>query len=180
MGIEPILKRQPDFPKEYIGYAASAFYGGRTSAHVRKVPVPVVYTDFLSMYTTVNTLMDLWRFVIAGEIRVVKECANEIELFLQSLRTSERLFDPSTWKQLIGFVRVIPDGDILPCRSKYSVCGFRKFWHVNSGNSDTVSTRWQDLLEVEMTGSPRGSIQVDEASSFQDPIEDGCRHIFVV
>ncbi len=121
MGIEPILTRQPDFPKEYLGYAASAFHGGRTSAHVRKVSVPVVYTDFLSMYTTVNTLMDLWGFVTAKEIRIVKDCVNGIKKFLQSLTNSEHFFDPSTWKQLIGFVRVIPDGDILPCRSKYSV-----------------------------------------------------------
>jgi hypothetical protein len=58
MGIEPVLVRQPDFPKRYLGYAASAFFGGRTSAHIRKVEVPVVYTDFLSMYPTVNSLMD--------------------------------------------------------------------------------------------------------------------------
>jgi hypothetical protein len=45
MGIEPILQRQPDFPKSYLGYAQSAFFGGRTSAHIRNVPVPVVYTD---------------------------------------------------------------------------------------------------------------------------------------
>jgi hypothetical protein len=31
-----------------------------------------------------------------------------------------------------------------------------------------------------MAGSSRGSIEVDEASSFEDPIENGCRHIFVV
>src|SRR6266516_2307066 len=37
MGIEPILKRQPSFPKEYIGYAQAAFFGGRTSGHIRKV-----------------------------------------------------------------------------------------------------------------------------------------------
>jgi antirestriction protein ArdC len=45
-------------------------------------------------------------------------------------------------------------------------CGFRKFWHVNSGNSGTVCTGWQDLLQVEMTRSPRGSVEMDEASSF--------------
>jgi hypothetical protein len=49
-GIDPVLRRQRDFPKKFIGFAQSAFYGGRTSAHVRKVAVPVVYTDFLSMY----------------------------------------------------------------------------------------------------------------------------------
>ena len=50
MGIAPILQRQR-FEKRYLGYAQSAFFGGRTSAHIRKVPVPVVYTDFLSMYS---------------------------------------------------------------------------------------------------------------------------------
>ena len=85
MRIRPILERQPDFPKEYLGYAQSAFFGGRTSAHIRKVAVPVVYTDFLSMYPTVNSLMDLWRFVTAREIRIVDHCPSEIEAFLHQL-----------------------------------------------------------------------------------------------
>jgi DNA polymerase type B, organellar and viral len=120
MGIEPILKRQPDFPKEYLGYAATAFFGGRTSAHIRKVAIPVVYTDFLSMYPTVNVLMGLHRFLIAEEIRIIKDCASEITSFLEDLKPS-KLFDPYTWKYLPAFVRVIPNGDILPSRSKYSV-----------------------------------------------------------
>src|SRR5438552_5396993 len=70
--IEPILTRQPDFPREYLGYAQSAFFGGRTSVHIRKVVCPVVYLDFLSMYCTTNCGMGLWDFVIAGEIRVVQ------------------------------------------------------------------------------------------------------------
>ena len=76
MGIKPVLQRQPDFPKEYLGYAESAFFGGRTSAHIRKVAVPVVYTDFLSMYPTVNSLMNLWRFVIADKINVVEHLSS--------------------------------------------------------------------------------------------------------
>ena len=74
MGIKPILQRQRNFPKAFLGHAQSAFFGGRTSAHIRKVPVPIVYTDFLSMYTTVNSLMDLWRFVTARKITVVEHC----------------------------------------------------------------------------------------------------------
>ena len=85
MGIKPILERQPKFPKRYLGYAQSAFYGGRTSAHIRKVAVPVVYTDFRSMYPTVNSLMNLWRFVTAGEIKVVPDCGAEVEAFLGQL-----------------------------------------------------------------------------------------------
>ena len=92
MGIQPILERQPDFPKEYLGYTESAFFGGRTSAHNRKVAVPVVYTDFLSMYPTVNSLMDLWRFVTAREIKVVEHCQTEIEAFLSRL-TADDLFN---------------------------------------------------------------------------------------
>src|SRR5215469_15337697 len=87
------LERQPDFPKEYLGYATSAFVGGRTSAHIRKFAVPVVYTDFLSMYPTVNCLMDLWRFVIAKEIKVVEHCEAEIHNFLTKISRDE-LFKP--------------------------------------------------------------------------------------
>src|SRR5260370_25094932 len=113
MEIKPILERQPDFPKSYLGYAASAFFGGRTSAHIRKVPVPVVYTDFLSMYPTVNSLMDLWSFVTASEIGVIEHCQIEIEAFLGQV-TLDGLFSPATWKQFTAFVRIIPDGDFLP------------------------------------------------------------------
>lgn len=119
MGITPILERQPDFPKEYLGYAQAAFFGGRTSAHVRKIPVPTILVDFLSMYPTVNSLMGLWRFVTAREIRVVDHCQKDICRFLRSI-SRDRLFQPETWKQLTAFVKIIPDGDILPSRSKYS------------------------------------------------------------
>ena len=119
MGITPILERQPDFPQAYLGFAQTAFFGGRTSAHIRKVSVPIVYVDFLSMYPTVNSLMDLWRFVIAREVRVVEHCQAEIKRFLSTL-TPEKLFCPKTWKRLPAFVKVIPNGDLLPSRAKYS------------------------------------------------------------
>jgi hypothetical protein len=150
MGIPPILERQPDFPKEYLGYAQSAFFGGRTSAHIRKIPVPVVYTDFLSMYPTVNSLMDLWSFVIAGEIRVIEHCQEEIEAFLRKIAT-DSLFDPATWKQLTAFVRIIPSGDILPSRSKYS--SQSNDWqvavnHLYAGNNNPDDALWFSLPDV--------------------------------
>jgi hypothetical protein len=119
MGIRPALDRQPRFPKEYLGYAQSAFFGGRTSAHIRNVLVPVVYVDFLSMYPTVNSLMGLWRFVTARSIKVIKSPVANVERFLRNIN-ADRLFVPKTWKRLAGFVRVIPNGDILPSRAKYS------------------------------------------------------------
>jgi hypothetical protein len=120
MGIRPILERQPAFPQSYIGFAQSAFFGGRTSAHIRRCAVPVVYTDFLSMYPTVNSLMNLWRFVIAHDIEVVKNCEKEILSFLKKM-TVDDLFKPATWTRLTDFVRVVPDGDVLPTRAKYSL-----------------------------------------------------------
>jgi hypothetical protein len=118
MGINPILERQPDFPAAYLGFAQTAFFGGRTSAHIRKVPVPVEYVDFLSMYPTVNGLMDLPRFLIARRVRI-RRCRDEIQTFLGRL-TPEKLFHPRTWKELPAFVKVVPDGDLLPSRAKYS------------------------------------------------------------
>jgi len=71
------------------------------------------------MYPTVNHLMDLWKFVTAREIRVVEHCQAEIQKFLNSL-TVDDLFNPVTWKKLPAFVQIIPDGDVLPSRAKYS------------------------------------------------------------
>ena len=112
MGIEPVLRRKFNFPARYLGYAQSAFFGGRTSAHIRKVVVPVVYTDFLSMYPTVNSLMDLWSFVTAREVKVIPNCKREILHFLDRVSLAY-LFKPATWKRLPAFVRVIPEGDLL-------------------------------------------------------------------
>jgi hypothetical protein len=67
MRIRPVLQRQPTFSKYLLGFAQTSYFGGRTSAHIRKFPVPVVHTDFLSMYPTVNSLMGLWQF---GEFSV--------------------------------------------------------------------------------------------------------------
>jgi hypothetical protein len=121
MGIRPILERQTKFPKRFLGHAQSAFYGGRTSAHVRKVPVPVVYTDFLSMYPTVNSLMGLWRFVVAQEVKVVKRCQSSVERFLRRVKADPNiLFDPNAWPELTAFVQIVPDGDVLPSRGRYS------------------------------------------------------------
>lgn len=188
MGIEPILKRQPDFPKKYLGFAQSAFYGGRTSAHIRKVTVPVVYVDFLSMYPTVNSLMDLWRFVTAGEIKVIDHCRADIEKFLRGL-TANDLFKPTTWKQLTAFVKVIPDGDILPSRSKYSVVS--NDWqvavnHLHAGDHVANQALWFSLPDVVasvlLTGripkiidafriEPRGNLQKLKSTRLRGEIE---------
>ncbi len=147
MGIKPILKRQPKFPMKYLGYAQSAFFGGRTSAHIRKIPVPIVYTDFRSMYPTVNSLMGLWQFVTAREIKVVEHCRSEIEDFLRGL-TADKLFVRDTWKDLTGFVRLVPDGDILPVRGKYSKESNDWQVGINHLYADSNNALWFSLPDV--------------------------------
>ncbi len=146
VGVEPILKRQPSFPKEYIGYAQTAFFGGRTSVHIRKVICPVMYVDFVSMYSTINSLMSLWRFVIAREIRVVEHCKEKVEQFLRKL-SPEALFEPKTWKHMTGFVKVVPNGDIFPIRSKYSAAS--NDWQVGTNYVYSItSTKLRGMVDV--------------------------------
>jgi hypothetical protein len=149
MGIRPILERQPDFPKKYLGYAQSAFFGGRTSAHIRKSPIPAVYTDFLSMYPTVNILMGLWDFVTAGEITIDEHCEREITEFLNGV-SANYLFDPAAWKNLATFVQIVPDGDILPSRSKYATAS--NDWQVGVNHiysdAENSTTLWFALPDV--------------------------------
>ena len=156
MGVTPIMTRMPDFPKRYCGYAESAFFGGRASAHVRRVPVPVVYTDFLSQYSTVNVLMGLWQFVTAREIRVVEDCREELVALLRDV-TPEWVLDPENWKRLAGFARIIPDGDVLPLRAKYRGNSWQigvNYVHAGSDDpADGLWYAWPDLVaSVLLTG----------------------------
>jgi hypothetical protein len=148
-GIPPILERQR-FPTKFLGFAQTAFYGGRTSAHIRRTVVPVVYTDFLSMYPTVNALMELRRILTARRIRVVEHCADEIRRFLSRI-TADALFKPKTWPRMTAFVQIEPDGDLLPCRAVYSPVS--KDWqvginYVHAGVGKTQGALWYALPDV--------------------------------
>jgi hypothetical protein len=156
MGVAPVLRRQPDFPKRFLGHAQAAFYGGRAGAHIRKVPVPIVYTDFLSEYSTVNVLMRLWCLVIAKEIRVVENCKVELERLLREV-TQEWVLDQQNWKRLTGFARVIPDGDVLPLRAKYGSndwqIGVNHVYAATDDAKDGLWYAWPDLVaSVLLTG----------------------------
>jgi hypothetical protein len=45
------------------GICMQSYYGGRAEIRIRHTPVPILYTDFLSQYPTVNTLLGLWRLL---------------------------------------------------------------------------------------------------------------------
>ena len=116
---------------------------------MRKVPVPIVYTDFMSQYSTVNVLMGLWNFVTASEIRVVEDAREELAALLRAV-TPEWVLDQANWKQLAGFARVIPDGDVLPLRAKYGGNDWQigvNYVHASSDDpSDALWYSWPDLV----------------------------------
>lgn len=116
--MKSILARQPDFPPEVLGYGMAAFFGGRAECRIRKVPLPVVYVDFLSMYPTVNALMGSWTLSTARRIRL-RDVTTEVIRLLTDPDLFARCFDPTFWRQLLVLVEVEPDREIFPVRARY-------------------------------------------------------------
>jgi DNA polymerase type B, organellar and viral len=118
MSIPPIFARHPNFDRRYRGYSLVAYLGGRVEAHIRRWPVPVVYVDFTSMYTSVNSLMGIWKYLIAEEI-AVEEWTKEAQAFIDNASIGT-MVDKANWPALVSFVEVQPDGaDVLPVRAQY-------------------------------------------------------------
>jgi hypothetical protein len=149
MGILPILERQPDFPPQILGYAMAAYYGGWAETRIRKVPLPVVYLDFLSMYPTVNTLMGTWRLIIAEQIDTL-DVAEEVVELLHDLDWRD-LFEKEIWKRFLVLVQVRPDGHALPVRAPYDAAaagwqvGVNPLW---LNPFDPVEGLWYSLPDV--------------------------------
>ncbi len=121
MGITPRLAVQPDFSPELLGYAMSAYYGGRVECTIRRTPVPIVHTDVLSQYPSVNANMGLWRFHVAERIET-QDCTSDVQSLLESV-TPEMLLNPATWRRLHFFGQIVPCGDVVPVRAQYSANG---------------------------------------------------------
>jgi hypothetical protein len=118
MGITPVLDRMPDFPADVLGSAMSAFYGGRAETFIRHTRMPVMVCDFTSMYPTVDALMNLWEFLTHDRIDTV-DATDDVQRLLNTI-TLDQSFDSDTWPEFVGIAQVIPDGDILPVRARYS------------------------------------------------------------
>lgn len=117
LGVTSPVVKFADLPRELHGIAMSAYYGGRAECHIRKVPVPVVHTDFTSMYPTVFALLGMWDLVTAQSIRV-ERCTEEAQHQLDSAST-DAYFGQQVWRELNWFGEIAPDGDILPVRAQY-------------------------------------------------------------
>jgi transcriptional regulator with XRE-family HTH domain len=117
MGIWPWRDLQPDFPNALIGAIMSSYFGGRAEVHLRREVRQILYCDFLSMYPTVCTLMGLWQFVIAKEIRWRDSTEEAIQLLNEVTVTALRI--PAIWPRLITLVQIAPDDDVVPVRAPY-------------------------------------------------------------
>ncbi|WP_394808650.1 hypothetical protein [Nitrosomonas sp.] len=117
LGIPPFLKQHADFPKDAIGKAMTAYYGGRTEVRIRLKPTEVIYTDFTSEYPTVNALMNIQQLLLAEKI-TVEPCLEETQQLLNDLTLND-LLKKQTWPLLRYFVKILPDGDLLPIRTTY-------------------------------------------------------------
>jgi hypothetical protein len=153
MGIRPILERQPDFPKEVLGYAMAAYYGGRAECRIRGVPVPVVYLDFLSMYPTVCSLMGIWQLLTCERIEV-ENATEDVRQLLAGV-TVERCLDPAAWRGFVGLVQLAPDGDILPVRAHY---GGAAAWQIGVNPLTSAEPLWYTVPDAVactlLTGKP--------------------------
>src|SRR5205823_6704047 len=127
-----------------LGYAMTAFYGGRAEARIRRWPIPVVYCDFLSMYPTVNALMGLWELLTAERIEVVEDTEAVVE-FVRSVTLRDCL-RPETWRGFPVLVQVEPSSTTLPVRARYdaAVAG----WQIGVNPVHSGEANWYALPDV--------------------------------
>ena len=79
----------------------------------------------------------------------VSRCRTKVQDFLNRL-TPDDLFVPSTWAHLTAFVRLVPNGDVLPTRSQY---GPSHDWqiginHLHAAGTSAKHTLWYALPDV--------------------------------
>ncbi len=113
MGVTVRPNKEPD----KVARDFHTYYGGRTEVHIRRKIVPVVQTDFMSMYPTVCTLMELWRFVIA-EFVTERDATQEIRDIVAGAVASDWQ-QKDRWRGLTTLVRVRCAKDVFPVRSYY-------------------------------------------------------------
>ncbi len=117
IGIKPFLQKNPDFPKEILGFVMSSYYGGRTEVRIRKKPVKVSYLDFTSMYPTMFVLMNMSQFLTSEKISF-KHTREKTQELLNKI-TPEDVSYRKFWGKITTICKIRPDNDILPIRSNF-------------------------------------------------------------
>ena len=96
-----------------------SYFGGRSEVRIRREMRQVILCDFLSMYPTDCTLMNLWRFVIADDL-TWRDSTDETRRLLEAINLSALRSKPS-WQNLATLVRVKAAGEVFPVRASYNI-----------------------------------------------------------
>jgi hypothetical protein len=163
LGVQPRLSIQPDFPKNYHGFATQAYFGGRVECRIVHTPVPCVYLDFASMYPTVFSLLNLWFDQTIPETLEAEEFEpEEAQAFLDEIaRKPELLFDKAMWPRLAFFAQVEPNGAVLPARVEVPTRYARSLRNIVIGPAESQMPLWYagpDLAAAVITGPARPRI----------------------
>lgn len=143
IGVQSFLKNKNDFPPELIGKTMSCYIGGRVECKIRKTPTRVDVLDFLSMYPTVCTLQNLWKYVIAEKI-THKEATKEIQNLIDTFTIND-IQDKIFWEKLPCIVQIIPDEDVLPIRAPF---GQKHAWNIGTCTVSGTESMWYGLADV--------------------------------
>ena len=116
-------ERRGDLDPALLGWAMSAFFGGRAEARIVRSPVPVALVDFTSMYPSVNALLDTWQLLCAERLEPT-DVTDEVRELLADAQLLDRCMTPELWLQLgVTMVELKPEGDVLPVRGLYDPAG---------------------------------------------------------
>jgi hypothetical protein len=157
MRFTPALARLRGLDPRVLGWAMSAYFGGRSEVRTRRVDVPVRVVDFTSMYPTVFILMNLQELLAADKIQT-REVTDATQELLSKV-TLDDLYDPAMWSRFRCIVKLKPDGDMLPVRMRlepdapYGIA-------VTPFRSTTI--RWYtlaDLVAAKMLGGATPAIE---------------------
>ena len=147
LGIAPLLEKQPDFKRKYLGWFIAAYFGGRADVRVRRLDVPIRLLDFTAMYATIFCLQRLDRILTAPMVRM-QPVTGEIRALVGQMASdnpSVSLFDPKVWLKLNCLVLVDPSWAILPIRMRNAE---KDPYTVAVTPIDTPEGRWYPLGDV--------------------------------
>lgn len=143
MGFSTPLDRMKGLDPRAIGWAMSAYYGGRSEVRTRRIDVPVRVVDFTSMYPTVFILMDLQELLAAHQVKS-RDATEDVRKLLNDV-TLESLYDPSIWRKLRCIVKLKPKGDTLPVRMRLES---EDPYAITVTPFTSATSRWYTLADV--------------------------------
>ncbi|MGA2761159.1 MAG: hypothetical protein ABSF08_12685 [Candidatus Cybelea sp.] len=148
LNIQPLLVKQPRFPRQYLGRGMAAYTGGRADVRVRRCDVPVRVVDFTSMYPAIFCVQDLQGLLIAPQIVttiVTTEIKRLVARFAASDEAQLALYNPKTWRRLNCLVLVDPNWAILPVRFRNAQ---NDPYTIAVTPIETPEGRWYPLADV--------------------------------